>query len=1009
MRYVPLYIQSEYDMLHSTISLKSLFGVAKSYGFNAMAITDRNMHGTIKFYRLCKEHQLQPIIGLRCYVEINETITCLLLYATSSLGYHNLMKIATQQAMNNCVTWEQLAKHTLDVLAIIPGDENEVVSWLYHQANDQAALCLARYRAIFSMLYLGVDLQTNQAQNQIKNIMQFCKQHQIKAVALQKSLFLHDDDFDAYCVLRGIDLGSAYQEPTEKEKHSVLLSGEEAELVFQSYPELLETTNEIAALCHIEISFGTYHLPSFGHPNSSQYLLDLCKLGLNKRLKGQKVDFNIYKKRLFYELDVIRSMGFCDYFLIVYDFVRFAKQSDILVGPGRGSAPGSLVSYVLGITDIDPIAYHLLFERFLNPERISMPDIDVDFPDDKRDLVIQYVGKRYGKMRVAHITTFGTFGARLALRDVARIIQYSELRLAAVLKEFPSYPVQPIKEVIERSLELQAMMKTDDATNRLLSLAIKIEGLPRHTSTHAAGIIMADQDLIEYTPLQKGMNEIFQTQYEASDLESLGLLKMDILGLRNLTIMKQVIEQVAQTQNKRIDITKIPLNDSLVYQMIAKGDTDGIFQLESRGMRNVLRDLKASEFMDIVHANALYRPGPMEMIPIFVKRKFGEDINYLHEDLKEILKPTYGTIVFQEQIMLIAQRFAGYSLGMADILRRAVSKKNHEILENERKRFITHAMKRGYSETLSNDVYDYIVKFANYGFNKNHAVAYSMIAYQMGYLKVHYYPYFMAVLMTNSLGSMRLIQAYVRDCKKKSIFVMPPDINISSQRFEALDKKIYFSLLAVNNVGNVIVESILEERKKALFKNYEDFVFRCASFINKRIVSSLIHAGAFDGFKLTRKHMIDSFDQLIQKQSYFHILCDRIVDVSSSEEFGFFEAAQLEKEALGFNLRFNLFLPHQELKKEKRCVNIIDLKPNWQGYVLLAIRSVREITTKKGDAMAFLDVYDDTDSIDAVAFPQTYTRIKSMLEMGVVYLTQVRVDKRDEKLQLIIENVYTVK
>lgn len=1009
MKFVNLYVQTEYSMLSSTIALDKLFEVAVNDGCEALAITDYGMHGAIKFYNLCTQHHIKPIIGLRAELD-NPKGTIVLLYAKSFLGYKNLMKIASYQAIHQTITWDVLSKNALDILTILPGDENDVVKSIKEGYNQDAYDRLRNYLDTFSDLYIGIDMQTTEMRRSAPKIIEFAHDYGVPCVAIHKSNYLLDDDFEAYITLRAIDVGVNQYAYTEKEKNSAFLSDIEASLMFRDYPSLISNTLKIASQIDVSIEFHTYRFPSFGIENSHQYLIDLCKLGLNKRLKNRKVNVEVYKKRLFYELSIIERMGFCDYFLIVYDYVRFAKQQDMLVGPGRGSAPGSLVSYVLGITDIDPLAFDLLFERFLNPERITMPDIDVDFPDDRRDEVIQYVGSRYGKNRVAHITTFGTFGARLAIRDVARIIQYSDVRLQAIMRLIPSIPNVRLTHMINQSQELQDMMTSDEQTATLLRLALKLEGLPRHTSTHAAGIIMADKDLVEYTPLQEGMNQLYQTQYEASDLESLGLIKMDILGLRNLTIMKNVILQVQEKLNQTITLSLLPLDDEKVYQMIAMGDTDGLFQLESRGMRHVLMDLKTSTFMDIVNANALFRPGPMEMIPTFVKRKFGEPIEYLHNDLKDILQPTYGTIVFQEQILIIAQKFAGYTLGMADILRRAVSKKDAKLLESERERFVKKAVERGYTTKLSHDVYDYIIKFGNYGFNKSHSVAYSLIAYHMGYLKVHYYPFFMAVLMTNSLGSHRLLHTYASDCKKKHVNVFSPDINHSTSRFEVQKEGIYFSLLAINGVGNVIVDEILKERTLGLFESYEDFVFRCKSIVNQRIVANLIHACAFDAFGLTHKQMIETYDSLNEKQGFFKLLKDKMVDTTTDyDEYSFDEISFYEKEALGFNLKYNLFVKFAPLREQRQTTNLDQLVAHRSVTILFIVRRIRTITTKKGDEMAFLEIYDDTDQVDAVLFPEPYRRIKKDLVTGMIFLAQAKVEERKEKIQVIIENVYSVK
>src|SRR5690554_2406603 len=717
MSFCNLYIQTEYSMLNSAIPIKKLVAHAKALNMKSLAITDDNMHGVIKFYQECIKKGIKPIIGLRLKIKENDY---LLLYAETYLGYQNLLSLATVQALKEEVSLETLKKHHYDVISVIPSVESEVTKTFLSGDTVASLNLLNLYKEIYQDdLYFGLDLQTNSMKANIDNLISFANKANVKAVAINKTNYLKPEDMTLYKIIKCIGLGINNYTHTEKELNSAFLKNVD---IFKDYPELIKNTERIAEKCNLEITFGKLHLPKYDNENSNKFLSDLCKVGLNKRLVNRKVNVKKYRDRLLHELDIIQKMGFSDYFLIVYDYVKYAKQHNIIVGPGRGSAPSSLVSYSLGITDIDPIEYNLLFERFLNPERLTMPDIDVDFPDNKRDQVIKYMKDRHGLMRVAHISTFGTFGPRMALRDVARVKGFSNKKLDIIIKLVPSTGIS-LTKLMKTNKDIAKMIADDEEVKQLFSLAAKLEGIPRHLSTHAAGIIMADQDLIAYTPLQKGINGLYQTQYEARDLEALGLVKMDILGLRNLTIIQEVLDSIKNRTGKQLNLNDIPLDDKPVYEMIARGDTDGLFQLESQGMRNVLRNLKTSSFMDIVNANALYRPGPMEMIPSFVARKFNkEPVTYLHPDLEEILKPTYGTIVFQEQIMLIAEKFAGYSLGMADILRRAVSKKDQALIEKERERFVENAVKKGYTSKISNEIYDYIAKFANYGFNKSHSV-----------------------------------------------------------------------------------------------------------------------------------------------------------------------------------------------------------------------------------------------------------------------------------------------
>jgi len=1011
MKFVNLYIETEYSMLRSLVKIERLIEKAKADSQNVLAITDFDgMHGAMKFYFQCLDNKIKPIIGLRLSLKSNYSNDALLLYAKNENGYRQLMRISTQAKTTGNVDLEFLRAHHQDVLAIVPVDESGIGQEWKNNRNE-ASQILKTYQSVFSDLYLGLDAQTESNRMAIPELIRFGNECQVRSVAINRISFLESNDFAAYQTLRCIDLVQSEYSYTEKELAQVFLTQADANAKFQDYPELLEATEEIGKLCDLKLSLGKYQLPVFEDASgkSYEYLTDLAKLGLNKRLKNVTADVEKYKERLFYELGIINKMGFCDYFLIVYDFIKYAKKNKIMVGPGRGSGPGSLVSYVLGITDIDPLKYDLLFERFLNPERITMPDIDTDFPDNRRDEIIQYVLQKYGSARVAHISTFGTFGVRLAIRDVARVLKMSDLVLNEVLKYVPSSDAM-MSEVIQDNEMFANLISENAQIKTLVDLVIKIEGLPRHVSTHAAGIIMAKDDLVNYTPLQEGMNGLFQTQYEASDLEKIGLVKIDFLGLRNLTIIDSIVAKIRQ-DNPDFDILRIPMDDKFTYQMIASGDTDGIFQLESEGMRNVLVGLKTSEFMDIVNANALFRPGPMEMIPSFIRRKNqAELIDYLHPDLKEILEPTYGIIVFQEQIMLIAQTFAGYSLGMADILRRAVSKKNAQVLENERDRFVRSAVKKGYDEPTSQKVYDYIVKFANYGFNKSHSVAYSLVSYQMAYLKRHYFKHFMSELMSNSLGSVGLIKSYIDDCTKKKVTVLGPSVNYSEDYFVVKEDSIYYSLLGIQNLGALTLSNLLAERKtNGVYQSYDDFVSRTKDILNKRIVESMVLAGALDEFNIPRKQMVEQYEESLNYANYSSLLRDNLkTRTYSDEEYSYEEISKKEREALGFNLKYSIFAKYQDFKTKNKTVDIVNLTKGSNLRVLFAIRRIKTITTKTQQEMAFLEIYDDNGKMDSVLFPETYARFKKDLGYGVVYLGEGNVEERNEKKQFVIKYVKSV-
>lgn len=1006
MNYVNLYTQTEYSMLSSSISLTSLMEKAKKLNHNMLAICDDGMHGVIKFYKAALKANIKPIIGLKVDL-LTPSPSTILLFSKNNTGYLNLINIASKKAISS-VSFDDLKKLSDGIICVLAGEENDVVRCVIDRSSRSKEL-LNNYLDTFKDVYLGVNLQSRQMHESLHEVLTFSRVNNIEGVTINKTSYLEKDDFDCYSVLRSIDLNVNNYSYVERELNSHYLSNEEIATLFEGYSYLIENTKRIASMCNVTIDFNTYHMPRYDENNSDLFLSNICKAGLNKRLKNRVVNTSIYKDRLLYELDVISKMGFSDYFLIVYDYVLYAKKSGYLVGPGRGSAAGSLVSYVLGITDVDPIEYDLLFERFLNPERISMPDIDVDFPDDKRDDVIKYLASRHGKLRVAHISTFGTFGPKSVIRDVSRVLGINDLTMNLILKYIPQVNSLSLEAIVNTNPELKQMVDNHEQIGKLIKIAIKLEGLPRHISTHAAGVIMADDDLTKYTPLQNGINGLYQTQFEASDLEALGLLKMDILGLRNLTIINDVIKLINKDEN--FNLNKINFNDKRVYQMISNGDTDGIFQLESSGMRRVLRNLKASSFMDIVHANALFRPGPMDMIDTFVSNKFkSASIDYLHKDLEDILKPTYGIIVFQEQIMLIARRFAGYSLGMADILRRAVSKKKEQDLINERNRFVSSAIKLGYSLELSNKVYDYIVKFANYGFNKSHSVSYSIISYQMAYLKTYYFVYFMATLMSNSVGSVNLISRYIDECKKHNVRVNPPSINYSTDLFVVINKEIYYSLIGISGIGNIVVKEILKERSIGKFKSLQDFIFRTNKFVNKKVYSNLVYSGALDEFKVTKKSMIEDYDSLSQVQEYLNIIdSNMLVSKKIDEEYTFIEVSNFEKMALGFNLQYNLFMKYNDYKLKNKTINLVDFRNEVSGKILFAIRNIKEIKTKKGDLMAFLEIYDDTLAMDAVVFPKLYLEVKNLLVEGSVLVGFGKCEVRESKEQVVLENVYNLK
>ncbi|MCL6573846.1 MAG: DNA polymerase III subunit alpha, partial [Bacillus sp. (in: Bacteria)] len=781
--------------------------------------------------------------------------------------------------------------------------------------------------------------------------------------------------------------------------------------------EALENTLQISTRCTVNIELNKTYLPEFPTENeipAEEYLESLCKKGLSERFSAPSQE---YFDRLSYELAVIKRMMFSNYFLIVWDFMRYARTQGILTGPGRGSAAGSLVAYVLYITDVDPLKHNLLFERFLNPDRVSMPDIDIDFPDHRRDEVINYVAEKYGELHVAQIVTFGTLAAKAALRDVGRVFGLNSKELEQLSRLNPLG--MELKAAYKGSEALRRFINETPMNQRLYETALKLEGLPRHTSTHAAGVVISEKQLIELIPIQKGSGNIFLTQYSMEYLEEIGLLKMDFLGLRNLTLIESILASIHRNTGQKVDFSLIHLEDTQTYDLLAKGETTGIFQLESEGMRKVLTRLKPSRFEDIVAVNALYRPGPMENIPLFIDRKHGKQtVEYPHPDLLPILENTYGVIVYQEQIMQIASKMAGFTLGEADLLRRAVGKKQKEALDKERNHFVQGALEKGYVQSLANDVYDLIVRFANYGFNRSHAVAYSMITYQLAYLKAHYPAFFMAGLLTSAIGNDTKIAQYIMETKQKGIEVLPPSINKSGYSFQVEQEGIRYSLSAIKSVGVAPLKEIIQIRKRKQFADLYDFGVRVSSkTVNRKTLEFLVHSGCFDEFGEDRAVLLASLDVAIEHAQLFK--------PNDANQFDLFEEElmlkpkyvlvdpisqenklKFEKEALGFYLSDHPLSIYEKSLKNCGAKALFDLKNAKKRIASgIYITAMKEIRTKKGDTMAFLTVSDASGEMEAVAFPDIYKKYSHLLGQGKFALLEGKTEEREEKLQFIIQQV----
>lgn len=1031
MSFIHLHVYSAYSLLTSTASVHELIDKAKEKGFKAIALTDRNvMHGTIEFYKLCIKNSIQPIIGLTVDIESEiekEESFPLVLLAENEKGFKNLLKISSafQTKATNGIPFKWLKHYAEGLIAITPGLEGEIEQNLLNDQQEQAIEIIRKLQSIFGKESFFLAVQNHHLEKEKtvnKRIQSIAEELNIPLVATNRVHYIEQEDMFAQECLVAIKNGDKLQDEHRERLESdqfYLKTAKEMIETFPDMPQALENSIMIAKRCMVNIELNKTYLPEFPTENgqpAEKYLENLCQKGLKERFAAPTQE---HFDRLSYELSVINSMKFSNYFLIVWDFMRYARENGILTGPGRGSAAGSLVAYVLYITDVDPLSHHLLFERFLNPERISMPDIDIDFPDHRRDEVIEYVAKKYGELHVAQIVTFGTLAAKAAIRDVGRAFGLNTKELEQLSRRIPARLGINLKDAYKESQPLRSFVDESPINRKLYETALKLEGLPRHTSTHAAGVVISEKQLIELIPIQKGHNHVYLTQYSMEHLEEIGLLKMDFLGLRNLSLIESILSSIHRKTGRKVEIKTIPLNDESTFELLARGETTGIFQLESEGMRKVLSRLKPSRFEDIVAVNALYRPGPMENIPLFIDRKHGRQaVEYPHKDLEHILENTYGVIVYQEQIMQIASKMAGFSLGEADLLRRAVGKKQKEVLDRERTHFVQGALKKGYDAALANDIYDLIVRFANYGFNRSHAVAYSLIAYQLAYLKANYPLYFMAGLLTSAIGNETKIAQYILETKQKDIEILPPSVNYSGFSFQVEKTGIRYSLAAIKSVGAAALREIFSARKNKKFEDLFDFCTRISSkAINRKTLEVLVHSGSFDEFKEDRAVLLASLDVALEHAQLFK------VDESSQVEL-FLDEFQLkpkyvqvdpirledkllfEKEALGFYLSDHPISVFEKRLKQAGAFGLFELSVEHKRAAAgVYITSSRKIRTKKGDSMSFLNISDSSGEMEAVAFPVVYKKYSHLLANGQFALIEGKVEERDGKLQFIIQQV----
>lgn len=1027
MDFTPLDVKSSYSLLKSPTRISDLVTTAKERGYKALALTDENvLYGAVEFYNAAKKAGIKPIFGLRLVVALNETDGTkldLVFLAKNQRGYQHLMDLSTLQQTRKDkkvpLTVAQISPLLDDLFIIIPpqstvfsvlAQPTSILTELANLGNDDSVL-------------LGVNSRLDDVQ--IDTLQQLSKQLFLPLVGTSPVDYLNANDLFASRVLQAIDAGVELKDPTIEAGRRGQHYLHSKEQVVQDYKAkglsaAAQKTVEVATLCNVELRFRAPVLPHFKNQagiSSQQYLRSLCIQGLKKRRVAPGKTIQQYQERLAMELKVIHEMGFDDYFLIVWDVMNFAHQQKITTDPGRGSAAGSLVAYALAITEVDPLQYALLFERFLNPERAQMPDIDLDIPDNRRDEVLQYVHQKYGHQRVAQIITFGTLAAKQVVRDVSRVFNLPRYDMQRLIDALPHGLHVTLKDALKESQQLKNLLDDNPKFRLLIQVVQQLEGLPRHYSIHAAGIVLSEQPLHEVVPLQDGSDGLLMTQFAKDTVEALGLLKMDFLGLKNLSIMDNTLQMIRQ-EDPNFDLQRINFNDPLTLQLFQRGKTEGIFQFESNGIRNVLVNLHPTNFEDIVAVNALYRPGPMENIPHFTARKAGkEKITYPAPSLEKILGPTYGILVYQEQVMQLASVMAGFTLGEADLLRRAMSKKKKATMEDMRTKFIAGATEHGYSAQVAHQVFEYIDRFANYGFNRSHAVAYSMMAFEMAYLKVHYPAAFFTALM-NAETNIEKLKRHVGDAKQFGVKISGPRINISESSFLLHDGTVYFGFSAIKGVRRDFVAAILEKRQEnGKFTDLRNFITRIPERWQKQeLIEPLIYSGAFDNMGYNRAEMIDALPKLISGIELFAGFANfddptLQTAIDQRNEFPLLTRLTKENEYLGVYLSGHPVTQYYQLGQQLHATKIADLYPNSEATIIVLTNHVKTIYTKREHReMAFVNGTDETGAVDITVFPKQYQQFKEQLETNKILIVRGRVEYREGRgLQLVANQLQDVK
>ncbi len=1077
-KFVHLHVHTEYSLLDGANRVKDLVSKTKELGMDAIAITDHgNMFGVVDFYKEAKKQGINPILGSEVYVSKgayteknpkDKEQYHLVLLAKNNKGYLNLMKIVSEGYVNGFyykprVDCNILEKYSEGIIALSACLGGEVQKKLLNGDYSGAKASAIKYKKIFGEGNYFLELQDHGIREQKlvnQELINLSKELNIPLVATNDVHYLKQEDALVHDVLLCVQTGKTVDEedrmkfPTDQ---FYLKSYEEMESLFGDVDGALENTVKIGQRCNVDLEFGKLHLPKYEIPEgytNEKYLEKLCKDGLKEKYGEitEKIE-----KRFSFEFNTIVDMGYVDYFLIVWDFIKFAKDNGIMVGPGRGSAAGSLISYALGIIDIDPLEYGLIFERFLNPERVTMPDIDVDFCYERREEVIDYVVEKYGEDRVAQIVTFGTMAARGAIRDVGRAINMPYGEVDYIAKQIPMELGMTIEKALEVNKTLKGIYQEKDEIKNLIDLALAVEGLPRHTSTHAAGVVISKDPITEYVPLSRNKDSI-TTQFTMTELEELGLLKMDFLGLRTLTVVRDAITLIEKNHGKKIDFSFITFDDTKVFKMFEKGETLGIFQFESGGMRQFLKELEPDNFENIIAANSLFRPGPMDQIPTYIKNKNApENIEYAHEKLKPILNVTYGCIVYQEQVMQIVRDIGGFTLGRADLLRRAMSKQQMDTMEEEREHFIygevdedgkviiPGAIRNGVDEKTANKVYDQMADFAKYAFNKSHSAAYAVIAYRTAWLKYYYPVEFMAALISSVMGNTNSVSLYIQECKRLGIEILPPDINESYGKFTVSKDKIRFGLMAVKNVGENFIKAIVKSRElDGPFISFTDFVERVdgidSSVMNKRAVESLIKCGAMESLGANRAQLLAIFEKTIDSINQDRkrnikgqsSLFDSI-DTEISHEFfpDLKEFTQdtlltMEKEILGIYISGHPLAPYEEKLKKISNITTTDLfeisddvgeelpTMKYRDGQKVAIGGIisakRNMVTKNNNIMAFLNLEDLYGAVDVIVFPLTYEKFSQYIDEDslVVIEGKLSISEEDEP-KIISDKIYPLK